>query len=239
MVSTPPAMHEGEDLQTQACDCTNQRAGSHTFVDASDANQPTKKEMLGLEEKLFEMQSGTIAEWQQFAVPPSTRKLSIDVSFISKFEEPSKMLMQTDVGPLAHASVDAVLAHLRSIATEPKLRQRRTDEFSRDGHRSGGLCFGCSLLAAFCSRMAAPRDSNSNPRFVASCSSGNSHTRHRSDNEQQDCSERTGFAAATERYYGCYSERLGSVRISPRRLLAIAGPRRWGAMDAPQRRRSS
>lgn len=73
-------MHEGEDLQTQACDCTNQRAGSHTFVDASDANQPTKKEMLGLEEKLFEMQSGTIAEWQQFAVPPSTRKLSIDVS---------------------------------------------------------------------------------------------------------------------------------------------------------------
>ena len=40
---------------------------------------------------------------------------------ISKFEETSKMLMQTDVGPLAHASVDAVLAHLRSIATEPKL----------------------------------------------------------------------------------------------------------------------
>jgi hypothetical protein len=86
--------------------------------------------MLGLEEKLFEMQSGTIAEWQQFAVPPSTLKLSIDVSFISKFEEPSKMLMQTDVGPLAHASVDAVLAHLRSIATEPKLRQRRTDELA-------------------------------------------------------------------------------------------------------------
>jgi hypothetical protein len=112
--------------------------------------------MLGLEEKLFEMQSGTIAEWQQFAVPPSTLKLSIDVSFISKFEEPSKMLMQTDVGPLAHASVDAVLAHLRSIATEPKLRQRRTDEFSRDGHRSGGLCFGCSLLAA-CSPSAPLR----------------------------------------------------------------------------------
>ena len=46
---------------------------------------------------------------------------------------------------------------------------------------------------------------------------------HRSRNQQQDCSERTGIAAATERYYGCYSERIGSSGSCPAGFWPLTG----------------
>ena len=50
--------------------------------------------------------------------------------------------------------------------------------------------------------------------------------------KQQDCSERTGFAAWNEHCCQCHAEPSGLLRLLPRRLLPFAGLR-WWAQSTP------
>jgi hypothetical protein len=70
-----------------------------------------------LEEKLAQAQAGMVAALATLC-SALVKSNSVPLNdLITKFEETSQMLMQTDAAPLAHAPIDGVLTHLRSIAT--------------------------------------------------------------------------------------------------------------------------